>query len=92
MENEASGIKAIIFDNKSVALQTIEDIRLIRIKDKNFNLMIMKDYWPVLGEINGSIYIEKEETLTFDDIRGFFLISHNVFYLVLKDEEDQKNE
>ena len=89
MENEINNIiKVVIFDNKNVALKTIENVRLIRVKDKDYNLLIAKDYWPVLGEINGSIYIETDESIAFEDIKGFYLISHNVFRLILKDEED----
>ena len=88
MENETSSLKIIIFDNKNVALQTIENVRLIRVKDKSYNLLIMTDYWPVLGEVDGSIYAETDESITFENIKGFYLISHNVFRLILKDEGD----
>lgn len=36
-----------------------EDIMVIRIRDKKYNLNIMKDYIPIIGEIDGFVELEK---------------------------------
>lgn len=36
-----------------------ENIMVIRIRDKKYNLNIMKDYIPIIGEINGFVELEK---------------------------------
>lgn len=88
MEKSNNIIKAIILKNRDVTMSEINNIRIIRIKDKNYNLLIMKDYWPVIGEINGSIYLEGDETYSFENVVGFFSISHNIFHLIIRGEED----
>ena len=52
----------------------------------------MKDYWPVVGEINGKIVIEAEESITYENIVGFFSLSHNVFHLIIKETGDNTDE
>ena len=73
-------------------MQEIDNVKLIRIKSDKYNLLIMKDYWPVVGEINGKIVIEAEESITYDNIVGFFSLSHNVFHLIIKETGDNTDE
>ena len=84
-------LKVIILDSNNINMQEIDNVKLIRIKSDKYNLLIMKDYWPVVGEINGKIVIEAEESLTFENIVGFFALSHNVFHLIIK-ETGEPNE
>ena len=85
-------LKVIILDSNNINMQEIDNVKLIRIKSDKYNLLIMKDYWPVVGEINGKIVIEAEESLTFENIVGFFALSHNVFHLIIKETGDSTNE
>lgn len=67
-------------------LQVYSDIRLIRIKSSKYNLLIMKDYLPILGQVEGKIsFVGEEQEVVLDDIRGFFCHKHNVFSLLLKE-------
>ena len=77
-------MNALIMENDFVKMNNIENVRLIRVKDKNHNLLIMKDYWPVVGQINGSITIEADETLQLDNIEGFYALSHNTFWVIIR--------
>ena len=53
-------------------LISIENVIGIRIKSKNYNLLIMPNYLPIIGEIEGKIEIETEETSTkYEDIIGY---------------------
>ena len=35
----------------------IENVRFVRILSKKYNLLIMRDYLPIIGELDGSIEI-----------------------------------
>ena len=47
---DKSGIKVRIFDIEN-GLREYKDIKIIRIISKDYNLLIMKDYLPIIGEI-----------------------------------------
>lgn len=85
-------LKVIVLDSNNINMQEIDNVKLIRIKSDKYNLLIMKDYWPVVGEINGKIVIEAEESITYDNIVGFFSLSHNVFHLIIKETGDNTDE
>ena len=66
-----------------------EDVIVVRIKSEKYNLSIMKDYIPIIGEINGNVEIEmKEKTEKLENIIGYYLLEHNKFRLFLKKEEE----
>ena len=80
-----SGIKVRIFDMEH-GLREYEDIKIIRIISKDYNLLIMKDYLPIIGEIEGSVDIKNDNiNLSFKDIRAFYMNSENVFNLMIKE-------
>ncbi len=58
--NDGNGIKVRIFD-LSKGLIEYEHIKVIRIISKDYNLLIMQDYLPIIGEIDGSVDIKNEE-------------------------------
>ena len=58
--NENKGMKVRIFD-LTMGLTEYEEVKVIRIISKNYNLLIMQDYLPILGEIEGSVDIKNEE-------------------------------
>ena len=79
------GIKVRIFDLKK-GLVEYEHIKVIRIVSKNYNLLIMQDYLPILGEIEGSIDIKSEEIdISFKNIKAFYMNSNDVFNLMIKE-------
>ncbi len=90
MEENSGVIKAIILDS-SVDIVVIENVRVIRILSDDYNLLIMKDYTPIVGEINGSVLFEKEETTKYENIIGFYSLSHNVFHLIIKGKGDNSD-
>ena len=46
----------------------------------------MKDYLPIIGEIEGSVDIKNDEVdLSFKDIKAFYMNSNNVFNLMIKE-------
>jgi len=88
MEENNNGIKVIILENDNVKMSVLNNVKIIRIKDKKYNLLIMKDYWPVVGEVDGTVQIEGEESLTFSKIKGFYSLTHNIFHLIIREYEE----
>ena len=82
---DKSGIKVRIFNIENV-LREYKDIKIIRIISKDYNLLIMKDYLPIIGEIEGSVDIKNDEVnLSFKDIKAFYMNSNNEFNLMIKE-------
>lgn len=64
-------------------LEKITDVVAIRIKSKDYNLLILKDYVSILGEIHGTLEIEKEnDTIVYDSIHASFMNDNNVFSVI----------
>ena len=82
---DKSGIKVRIFDIEN-GLREYKDIEIIRIISKDYNLLIMKDYLPIIGEIEGNVDIKNDEVnLSFKDIKAFYMNSNNEFNLMIKE-------
>ncbi len=82
--NENNGIKVRIFDLKKGLIE-YEHIKIIRIISKDYNLLVMQDYLPILGEIEGSVDIKNEDIeLNYKDIKAFYMNSNNVFNLMIQ--------
>ena len=83
--NENNGIKVRIFDLKKGLIE-YEHIKIIRIISKDYNLLVMQDYLPILGEIEGSVDIKNEDIeINYKDIKAFYMNSNNVFNLMIKE-------
>ena len=79
------GFKVRIFDLDK-GLTEYEHIKVVRIVSKEYNLLIMQDYLPIIGEIDGSIDIKSEDIdLSFPKIKAFYMNSGNVFNLMIKE-------
>jgi len=64
----------------------IDDVHVIRIKSKDYNLLIMKDYLPIIGMIEGSFDIETTaEKITYDEVIAYYMSNNNIFNIILKD-------
>lgn len=80
-----TGIKVRIFDMEH-GLREYENIKIVRIISKDYNLLIMKDYLPIIGEIEGSVDIKNDKVdLSFKDIKAFYMNSENTFNLMIKE-------
>jgi hypothetical protein len=83
MNNE--GIRVRIF-SLDKGLIEYEHMKIIRIVSKDYNLLIMQDYLPILGEIDGSVDIKNEELeLNYKSVKAFYMCSNNVFNLMIKE-------
>ena len=83
MNNEE--MKVRIFDMEH-GLVEYENVKTIRIVSRNYNLLIMKDYLSVIGEIVGSVDIKGENVdLSFKQIKAFYMNNKNVFNLMIEE-------
>lgn len=70
----------------SNGLEQIEQVKIIRIKSKDYNLLIMKDYLATIGRVEGSVEIETEkETIRKENIEAYYIHQHNEFKLLIKE-------
>lgn len=64
-------------------LEVLENVIAIRIKSKNYNLLILKDYISLLGEIEGELEIEFEnDTIKYENIKANFINDNNTFSVI----------
>ncbi len=95
-----SKIKAKIVSMK-YGLQEFEEIEMIRVKGKNHSLLILQNYMPLLGRIDGYVdLVLKDETLRVNDVHGYYMHKKNEFSLLVEEgdtmpvsfiEEDNSN-
>lgn len=87
--HKSDELKVIVLDN-GIDIEEIEKVKIIRVKSGVYNLLIFKDYWPIVGEIDGSISIEGETNKKYENIRGFYSLSRNVFHLIIRERDVQE--
>ena len=79
------GIKVKVFDIRN-GMRVYDNIKIIRIISKDYNLLIMKDYLPIIGEIEGSVDIKNDVLKeSYKNIKAFYMNSDNVFNLMIKE-------
>lgn len=62
-----------------------DDVVAVRIISEYYNLLIMKDYMPIIGEITGSVnIIGKTSNYNMDNGVAYFINHNNVFTLIMK--------
>lgn len=85
MNKNSMSVKVL---NINTGLAEYEDVKFIKIKSKDYNLLIMQDYLPIIGEIEGNIRIElTNKTIELNKIKGYFMNKKNQFNLFIKEEE-----
>ena len=85
MENK--GLTVNLFD-LDTGLTVFENVEYVRITSSDYNLLIMLDYMPIIGEIKGKVDIKtQDEELHFENIRASYMNSNNVFNLMIKEVE-----
>lgn len=59
-----------------------DDVVYIKIISQNYNLIIMEDYLPIIGEIKGKVEIGRaDDVVKLDNVNGYYMNKHNVFNL-----------
>lgn len=88
-QGQREGIIQVRIFSLKHGLQIYEKILMIHIKSEKYDLLIMEDYLPILGEIDGDIIISlADDEIILTDIKGFFCHEHNSFFLLLKESSN----
>ncbi len=74
-------------------LTTYDDVKYVRIVSKDYNLLIMLDYMPIIGEIEGSVDIKlsNDSEINFKNIKASYMNSKNVFNLMIQEDKNEKH-
>ncbi len=68
-------------------LKEYDDVKIVRIVSKDYNLLIMKDYLPIIGEIDGNVDIKSDkEEVKLENIKAFYMNSNNEFNLMIREK------
>lgn len=73
---------------KERGLEEYDKVSFVRVISKQYNLLIMADYLPIIGEIEGSVFFRTaEEEYRRENIKGYFMHKNNEFSLMLQQEQ-----
>ena len=68
-------------------LRKLEDVSAIRIKSKDYNLLILKDYIAIMGRITGEFSIEvNDDIIEYKDVDAYYVNSNNEFNVIIDGE------
>ena len=67
-------------------LEEYDDVQAIRIKSKDYNLLILKDYLPIIGKIEGNLQVEitEDDKVDFEDIVAYYINEKNIFNVMIE--------
>lgn len=88
MKNKAEEMQNIVVQllNINGDVKQYDDVKFIKIRSKKYNLIIMKDYLPIIGEVQGDIEIGRDkESIDMKKVKGYFMHKHNKFNLFYLD-------
>ena len=67
-------------------LQEFENLEMIRIKSDRHTLLIMKNYMPVIGELNGSVeFVFEKSIISMSNLKGYYMHKKNDFSLLVEE-------
>lgn len=70
-------------------LEEFAHVKFVRVVSRRYNLLIMADYLPVIGELEGSVsFLAGNEEYERTHLKGFFMHKNNEFSLMLEKEGD----
>ena len=69
-------------------LEVIENVAAVRIKSKDYNLLILKDYLPFIGKIDGDLEIETVDggKKSYYCIKAYFVVENNECSVLIEGE------
>lgn len=80
----AGSIHARVIDEEK-GLRLITGVSVVRVRSKEYNLLIMEDYLPALGKVDGSVtFLTRDEEYHLEGVKGFYKHQHNEFTLLLE--------
>lgn len=80
----SGNIRARVIDEEK-GLRLITGVSVVRVHSKEYNLLIMEDYLPALGKVDGSVtFLTGEDEYHLDNVKGFYKHQHNEFTLLVE--------
>ena len=68
-------------------LRKIDGVSAIRIKSKDYNLLILKDYVAIMGRIDGDFSIEiNNNIIEYKNVDAYYVNSNNEFNVIIDGE------
>lgn len=84
LEGHAPALRAEIFSMER-GKEVYEGLRLIRLCDVNYTLLLMADHTPLIGELKGSIaMLARDDEIVLSDIQGYYTLKGNRFRFLSK--------
>lgn len=72
--------------NIKTGIRILNNVKYVRVLSEKYNLLIMRNYLPVMGEIIGTVEIEGNESVKLGKIKGYYINKNNEFTLIIKEE------
>lgn len=71
-------------------LRMFMDVKLVRVKSAEYNLLIMEDYFPLVGSVtHGEVeLLTNEEQINLGHVSGFYIHRDNQFSLLVENYHD----
>lgn len=89
---DSGRINARIIDVSS-GLRVIGKVYAVRIHSREFTALIMNDYIPALGKIDGDVvFLSRDGEYPYYGITGFYKHQHNEFTLLIEEHDTGKED
>lgn len=62
-----------------------DNVQAVRVKNGESNLLVLKDYVPIIGDVNGKIEVILNDTITYDNVKGYYICYNNVFNFIIEE-------
>lgn len=86
-ETNARSLKVLVLDIEK-GFKEYEDVRTVSIKSKNYTVMIMLDYAPTIGDIDGSLSLLLESNeIYYEHVKGFYHVNKNEMTILITSNE-----
>ena len=83
---ETKYIEVIVISFQN-GFQIYHNVKIIRILSKKYNLLMMVDYMPLVGELEGNLVIVSDsEEVCMENVKGFYVMKNNVFKLLIRED------
>ena len=77
----------------SSGLKVISGVYAVRIHSKDYYALIMNDYIPALGRVDGDIiFLSRDGEHPYHAVRGFYKHQHNEFTLLIEEHLGKETE
>lgn len=71
-------------------MKVLQNIRGIRIHSKEYVLLIMEDYVPTLGKVDGKVvFLTSDDEIVYENVKGFYKHQFNEFTILLEKDDNQ---